>query len=314
MALSINEANSVSHEYFDTALEQEIYQDSAFLAWLKSKGNITTCDGDTIQWPIRYKELDQTEAVTARQQIDFTSTETRTAASLPIRYVVGKTLIHWDEKIRNLSKSRIIDLIKDKTVELKEDFNEKIADQLWATTVGVNAIDSLPTIIDSTGTYAGISYADDTNWLATEDTTSTTMTLPLLQAARNSATFGKQHPTVHFTTRNLLSKFESILMPYVRYTSSDTQKMLDLGFDNVSFYGAPVVSDPKCVTAMWLGINMDVVELVASPDYNFVVSEWQDLFQAGFPHAMAKVMTFAGNLKFRNRKTHFKFTALDYTL
>jgi hypothetical protein len=316
MALSISEANAVSHEYFDSTLSQEAYDDSAFLAWAKSKNNIVNIDGDTIQWPVRYKKLDKTDSVAARDQILFQSAETRTAGTLALKYIVGKTVMHWDETVRNGTKSKIIDLMKDKVTELKEDFNDEFATQLWDTTstLPTNNIQSLPFIVDSANTYAGIAVADDSNWASTEDSTSTILTMSLLQKNRNAATLGKKRPTVHFTTRNLLSKFESILQPYMRYTSADNQKMLDLGFENVSFYGSPVVADAYCPTGYWLGIDMDSVEIAASADYNMKPSDWEPLFQAGYPNALAKVMTFVGNVVFRIRKTSFKLSALDYSL
>lgn len=312
MALAISELNAVSHEYFDPTLTQEVYEEDAFLSWLKAKNKIITNGGTQIQFPIRYKALGLTATTHPRQQISFESEDTRTAGVVDWAYILGKSMIHWDEKVKNGPKGQIIDLVKDKTLELKEDFMSHFSSQLWATsTKGTDDLERLDTIVDSADSYAGIAVSDDALWASTEDSTSTTMTLRLLQNARNDASFGKRGPTVHFTTHDLLSKYESILQPHVRYESTDTKKMLDLGFGNVSFYGAPVVASPFCPDAAWFGLDMDAFELHVHPEYNFKASEWMELPQAGFPNAVGKFMYFTGQLVCKLRRTSFKFTALN---
>jgi hypothetical protein len=312
MALSISELNAVSHEYFDKTLMQEVYEESAFVSWLKAKNKIVTNGGTQIQFPIRYKALGQTATTHPRQQISFESEETRTAGVVDWAFILGKTMIHWDEKVKNGPKGQIIDLVKDKSLELKEDFMHEFASQLWATTSkGTDDLERIATIVDSSTSYAGIAVSDDPLWASTEDGSTTVMTLRLLQKARNAATFGKRLPTVHFTTRDLLSKFESILQPHVRYESEDTKRMLNLGFSNVSFYGAPVVADTYIPSGNWYGLDMEAFELHVNPEYNFKLSDWMELPQAGFPNAAGRFMYFTGQILCKLRRTSFKFTALD---
>jgi hypothetical protein len=126
----------------------------------------------------------------------------------------------------------------------------------------------------------------------------------------NSCTFGKNMPSLIVTTRDLYNKAESLIEPQMRY--EDT-KLGDIGFTTVKFHGIPIVGDVHCTAAYMYLIDVDKYELRYSPDYNFKVTPWTELLQAGYPNAMVKVVSWAGNHLCRMRQTSGKFTALDYT-
>ena len=314
MALSVSELNAVSHEYFDKTLIQEVYDEIPILALLKAKKKVTTDGGTQIQFPLRYKALGTFQTTSPRAQLVFQSVETRTAGVVDWGFFTATTMLHWDEKVKNAGSGKIVDLAKDKAQELKDEFYHGLSTEIWATTARpTNGMERINTIVDSADTYAGIAVADDANWKAAESASYTTLTVRLLQEYRNDATFGKSKPTHHFTTRDLLSKYESILLPYMRYDSSDMKQAMDLGFDAVSFYGAPVMADPYVTSGYWYGVDLENFELRLHPDYAFEVSDWEPLFQAGYIHATAKAMSMTGQLVCKLRKTNFKLTGLVAT-
>ena len=128
---------------------------------------------------------------------------------------------------------------------------------------------------------------------------------------RNQATFGNVEPSLHITTRDLASKFESLLQPQQRY---EDKKMANLGFTNTTFHGVPVLGDVFCPAGYWYGLDMAAFELREHSDYGLTVGDWFELPQAGYPNAKAKYISWVGNLLARRRNTSFKFSALDYTL
>ena len=81
---------------------------------------------------------------------------------------------------------------------------------------------------------------------------------------------------------------------------------------SISLYGAAVVADPFISAGDWFGLNMDQFELFVREEAK--PSEWFDLKQAGFPNAVAQYMSGVMQLVCHERRTNFKFTALDYTL
>jgi len=313
MALAFSELQSVSHNHFDPNIYNEVYEESPFFAKLKQKNKINYDGGIYVQFPIYYRQLGTGTAQGPREQILLTSRDTKTAGVLPWTYYTAKTIIEWDERVQNAGKGRIIDLARDKAKELSKELLYKLSyDAITATTQGATAMVPLDDIIDSTTTYAGIAYTDASDWKANEDSSTTTMTLfgsGSLSYIYNLATFGSDKPTIHLTTRNLLSKYESILQPQVRYQSDDP---LDKKFPHCVFNGGPVFSDAFMPSGAWYGIDLDQFELMVKENED-VVTDWFTLEQDGRPFTKAKVAAWVGNLVCHQRKTSFKYTALDYT-
>ena len=312
MALTRNELNSVSKNYFDPKIYPQVYDSSPLFSNLKSAKKITYDGGKEIQFPIRYRKLDRTSEIGPREQIVFGGKDTRTSGTLPWAYYEADTTLEWDEKIKNAGKGKIIDLAKDKAKELAEDLFEKMAYDILTSTSKTLNMWPLDDIIDSTTTYADLAVADAATWLSTEDSTTTTMILygsGSLSEAFNAATLGKNHPTVFYTTRDNLSKLESLLQPQIRYTSENT---LDKKFPNVMFQGGKCYGDSFLPANSFYGVDLDAFELVCKTGEDRT-TDWFSLEQAGRPNTLAKVAFWVGNLKCNRRNTSFKFTALDYT-
>ena len=224
-------------------------------------------------------------------------------------------MISWDERVKNTGKAQIVDLMRDKTSEARDDLRNLFHTDLYSTSQADDAFSSLDTIVDTGTTYAGIAVSDAAEWAgAAEDTSETRLHLwgsaTSIAKRINDATFGPNFPDLLLTTRDLFSKFESLADPQRVYRDNN---MADMGFEAVKFGRSVVVGDYACTTNRLYGLDTSVFEFRFHPQFNFKTSPWFKLEQAGFPEAMVKITSWAGNLLCRMRKTSFKYTALDYT-
>lgn len=314
MAISVSEANAVSAEGFDKTLTQIVFEDSPFFTKMKQDNKIKRDGGRDIRFGVRYDALSAADAVDPSAQAEFNQKDTRTEGVLNWKYYLGQTMMNWDERVKNSgSKYQKINLIKEKTAELKEDFYNRLATDLYTSNSNGNGIVALPTIVDATDSYAGISPSDATNWASAE---SASVTLTLFSGANSlaymvaQATFGKKAPTIHVTTRNLQNKFESLMYTSIQYRD---KKMANAGFDNITFRGAPVIGDAHCTSKAWYGLCTDEMEVIVHSDYDMKVSEWMDADIAGYVNTLIKTMTANLNIVCKNRRTQFKYTALVHT-
>lgn len=315
MAVSIAEADSVSTKFFDKTITQQVYEKSPVFSKMKADKQIITDGGTSMQWPIRTAKLNNAKSTGPRARVDFTSKETRTGGDIPWVYYDTTNVIHWDERVKNNGKEKIINLLKDKAEEALEDIRDLLYQSIFATTTAVSGTDmeTLDRIIDSAATYGGVAVADAASWAGIEDSSTTTLKLygeGSLSVHRNSATFGPDEPTMHVTTRNLFSKYESLLQPQQRY---EDKQMVNLGFSNLTFNRKPVVSDVFCPSGYWYGIDMSCLELRVHTDNNLDVGSWFKMEQAGYPKALGKYICWVGNLLARRRKSSFKLSALVHT-
>lgn len=314
MALSIDQANAVSKKVFDETLVQTAYDKSPFWVKMKQENKISKYFGTSIQWPIRYKQADIAAAVSPDDQVEFRSPDTRTAAVLAMAYYRSKSLITWKERSENSGEGQIVDLMKEKAKEMQDALYHTFATDLYDYNSSGKGIEPIENIVDSTQTYGGIAVADASTWASWRDASTTALTLygaGSLSYYQNLATFGTDGPKLHVTTRNLYSKFMSLFEGQKVYQDN---RLADAGFDNIKFMGAPIVADYYCQTSCWYGLDIGQMEFCVHPSYNFKLTDWFTLEQAGHPESFARVISFAGNLKCTNRRTSFKYTGLNYTL
>lgn len=317
MALSIDEANAVSSKYFDKTITQQVFEKCPFYVRLKERGNISTDGGTQIQFPIRHERLDKARWVGPRDQVTYGQKETRTSGVLDWKYLHFHAMMSWDEVVKNSGRQQIVNLMRDKAEEMQEDAKYKFSTALWDTSAGSDQISSLDDIIDTGDTYAGIAVADASAWAAgVEDGTATEMVLygeTSISESMNACTFGADKPDLIVTTRDLWSKFESLIEPQKRYYNKDTA-LAKAGFTSLQFHDAEVISDVYVATGYLYLIDTDKFKIRYHPRWNMKVNKWTDLEQAGYPYASVKNGAWVGNICCTMRKTSGKYTALDYTI
>lgn len=315
MALTIDQTNAVSNKVFDKTLTMTCYDKSPFWTRLKQENKVRGQFGTSIQWPIRYKQAtDIAAAVNPDDQVIFRNIDTRTAATLEMAYYRSQSLITWKERAQNMGEAQIVDLLKDKAKEMQEELFHRFATDLYTYNTSGLGIVPLQYVVDSTQTYGGIAAADASTWVSWRDASTTALTLyglGSLSYYQNLATFGTDSPTMHLTTKNLYSKFMSMFEGQKIYQDN---RLADAGFDNIKFMGAPITKDAYCPVSTWYGIDIGQIEFRVQNDYDFKLTDWFALEQAGHPESMARVISFAGNLKCYSRRTSFKYTGLNYTL
>ena len=313
MALNIDQANTVSRKVYDETLVQTCYDNSPFWVRMKQENKVKKHFGTSIQWPIRYKQADIAGAVNPDDQVEFRNLDTRTAAVLQMVYYRSKSLITWKERSENTGEAKIIDLLGEKAKEMQQALYHTFATDLYANG-GTKSIVPIVDIVDSTTTYGGIAYTDASTWASWRDASTTALTLygaGSLSYYLNRASFGTEGPSLQVTTKDLYSKFMSQFEGQKVYQDN---RLADAGFDNIKFMGAPIVADYYATAKLWLGLDIGAFEFCVHPDYAFKLTDWFKLEQAGHPESMARVISFAGNLKCTQRRTSFKMTNLDYTL
>jgi hypothetical protein len=322
---TLNQVNTITTNYFEKTINQIVYEGSLLLRRLKDKDRVTIKGGNQIQWNLRTDKLGTTGAVDPRATVTWSTADTRRAVQLNWKYYYGTTLAQWDELRANKGESKIVDLVKDKLQELKEDFDETLIADLYDTAAQDEMkIESLNTLV-GTGTWAGLdptSLTDPTRWQSIVDDTSdilyifdnsaqdgtagNTSTNSLAQIL-NRATFGSKRPTIIFTTEDIFTGIEAYLEAQRRLTRNEN--VTKMGYDNIEFKGVPIVADTRMPAGYMYGLDEKELELVVDPDYNFKATPWQP--HEDYPNAIFKGMSFSGNLKARTRHTHFKYTNIQ---
>ena len=311
MAVPVTELNAVSTKIYDPTMSPQIYDRHDFYKTLKEMGKVKKKGGTSITWPIRYKRLDKADKVNWEDQIDFQTVSTRTQAQLEwLPYLVPLTFT-WKESVMNgAGKTRIVNLMEDKSKEGVDDMIYRMATDLWATSSVSGRIIPLSTIVDSADTYGNIAVTDVAAWAGKEDSSSSKMTRALMHAQCHAAEFAGDEPNRHYTTRALIAAYDSLLTGDERYVNTGK---FNTGPSAITLYNKPVIADPYVDTGDWFGLDMNQFEWWVHEDNDMDISEWKELTVGGFHKSFGKVITNVCNLVCRMRRTSFKLTALTGT-
>lgn len=311
MALTYAEIDSVTREYILPGMRNEVYDIDPFLKLMKKSNKITADGGTKLQWTIRYQALGHGEAVDPDDQQTFRRKTTRAKAELEWMYYKTDTAISWPEKIKNRGKNEVVSLLEDRAKEMKEEGQNMIATAIWQLASAKSSLDMecLDTAVDSAATYGGIAVADAASWASTEDSSTTVLTLQALETNKNAATYAGRGPTHHFTTLNLMSKFHSLFDASKIY---EDKKTANMGIENLSFYGKPVMGSNFCTTKYWYALDLDMYKIVCAEGEEWDLTPWMDLTPQGYINTYGAFLTFVGQLQVDMRRTSFKMSALVY--
>lgn len=329
MAFTYTEAQTVSDLGFDTKMHEQVYDKYPFWKKLALNEQIESKGGGrSWTWPVRVKQYGKANAVGPRERINFVNKATRTLALVDPKYYVGTATIPWDDNRANKGKAQLIDLIKDKSEECQQDFMDRLNTDLWTANPNGNGIEPISSIVDSSTSTAsaGITPTDcDTgSWVSIEDSATTklelyggvygTTTYQSLSSMLNAANFGGNGVTMHLTTKDLRSVFESLLEAHQQFNAKvGDEQMASAGFKNVAFKGVGVFDDPYVPSGSWYGLDMKALAILKDPEDYLQVTKWEK-HSTEYPKNMVKTMFAVLNLKWERRRTHFKFTALDASL
>jgi hypothetical protein len=328
MAFTYTEAQAVSDLGFDDMIHDQVYDETPFWKKLQLNEQVESSGGGREwTWPVKVKQYGKANAVDPDDRVNYIAKKTRTMAYVDPKHYVGSTMISWKERQQNKGKAKIIDLVKNKSEECKEDFIDRLNTDLWTANPNGVGLEPISSIVDSSTSTAsgGITPTDcDTGaWVSPEDSETTklelyggvygTTTYQSISSMTNAARYGGNGPTMYLTTKDLRSVFESILEAHQIFEKLGDKQMADAGFKNVSFHGVGVFDDPYVPAGSFYGLDMKALAIFKDPDDYLEVTKWEK-HSTEYPKAMVKAMFAVMNLKWERRRTSFKLTNLDASL
>lgn len=311
MALTVNEANAVSHsEFMKGKLEQQVYDDTVMLDRLKQKHRIKIAGGTDIRYSIRHDKLEQAKSIDPDDARVTATVETRTQLVLDWKWVVCDLGITWKERTYNAGEHQIIDLVSDKLVEGGQDMGEKISTFFHQafTSLGTYDLQGIFSWVRAAASsYAGVDQDDATSWNAgLYDTSTTTLALygtGSIDAGLRACRF-KNFPDLMLTTYALSSIYASKLQPGERRRPEEGRA----GATDLYFNKVPIVADPQTNDNTWMFIDTDKMFFWVDPKHNFSVGPWKE--DPDHYEALRALLTVVGNFMCIRRKSFGAYTAI----
>ena len=276
--------------------------------WLSSKDRIRMETGGTkIVEQLIYGQNSTVASYGGYETLSLTPQEGISAAEFDWKQYGASIAISGIEEAKNNGEHAIINLLEAKIMQAEESMREGFNQMFFADGTGNSGKNwnGLGNIVEKDVAVGGIdpAAAGNTWWKSYEDNTAGALTQAQMTTAYNSVSVGNDHPDVILTTQTLFEKYESLLVPQLRYTDTKTA---DAGFQNLLFKSAPIMYDVHCPAGNMFFLNSKYLKLVGHSDKWFAQT---DFIRPENQDARFALILCYGNLVVSNRAKQGKLTA-----
>jgi len=262
----INTANAFTQKYFSPNLADSIFRPSPTW-WRMVRLGKKIKGGGAIVWPVISAEETTGGAYYGAQTLDTTPSDSAQPAELQWKFYYESIVIPYTDYLLNSGVGEVVPLIKAKEEIAMGSLLQKISRAMFGTSPNNTSIDldSLPSALAASGTYAGITLTS-AFWLSNGlngPSSGGAVSLANMQTDYGNATFGNEEPDTIIFTQAGWNALWNLLTPLQRYTRDD--ETTRAGFKNHLMLNNAVVLHDQFETS---GECIMLTSKYASPVFN----------------------------------------------
>jgi len=277
MALSIDELNAVTQEWWEKGAQDVFYKGNVLFGTMLKDAK--TWDGGTYIRQVLDYGQPMGGDFNATSTFNTNKVSTMTAARWTPAYYYEPVVYDIDDMVQNAGLPQQIDLVAQKIQKAQKHIRYNLAYDLYnSSTAGTSGkkLLGLPAMISTSSTYGGIAVADLAEWIAGAVTSDAApITFSVLDTLLTSCMVGDDpgdEPDLIVTTRTLFSSLRSQTMPHLRLEHG---KLADMGFKNIDYIGNPIVRDYMAPSGYMYVINRNYMGFRVHKDFNFKRTPWE---------------------------------------
>lgn len=269
---------STTVAHYTPRLEDNIFNESSLLYWLKEAGKIEKVSGgEKIVEPLLYGTNSTAGSYAGYDSLSTLPQEGITAAQYDWKQFAVTIAISGLEEAKNSSKEQVVSLIKGKIEQAEMSAADKLNEHLFGDGTGNNFKNflGLAAVVSPTGTssygtpaqYVGnINTTDNEFWKNQVDATIEALSLAKMSSTYNKCSKGRISPEFILTTQALWEKYEGLLQPNMRYSDPKTASA---GFENLIYKSAPIMWDLETPAKTMYFLNSKFLKLKVHSDVWF---------------------------------------------
>jgi hypothetical protein len=265
--------------------------------------------GEKIRVPFEY-DRSHSGAYGASTSIPQSKKAILNAARFRWAGVYASNAIDLDDQVQNNGDAMLVDMVQTKLKSIEKSARDQMGSQVYASASTSNHILGLGDLFNTTSStaYGSVKEDDIAKWAANANTTGGAISYKIMQGIRRTAKVGQskdKKPNLYITTDVLKDGFERTLQANVRFRN---EKMVDAGFDNVLFGGAPVVADDRQASGYMDALNTNYLKLKTHSKYQFTKPVWE--YDKEQPDTLVANTRWIGQLVTSHRAAHARYTSL----
>lgn len=267
MALNYDELSAITNNYIVPKLVDNIFTSNTLLARARKKWyNTRSSGGDKILVPVAYATTSASAWYDGAETLTITANDQLTSAEFDWKQIHSAITITGRDEAINSGKEAIVNFVRSKIQLAEGTITQNLGTALYNLGTDAKAIVGLRLAIDSAGTYGGIDRSSYSWFAAQEDSSTTTLSMALLQGLFGDCTQGNSHPTVIPCTQDIYDLVWNKVQPQQRFQD---RNMASSGFQSILFNGVPIVVDNHCPASHLFMINEQYIQFIVHANRNF---------------------------------------------
>src|ERR1035437_131807 len=267
--------------------------------------------GFQIEQPLMYTALSGGGWYTGPQTLSVPQSDTIQNSVFAWKQAYGNVTVDGLTQLQADSPQKVADYLASQFKQCEMQLADLLGYGIFSDGTNAQAIDGVYEAVSTGGSYGGITRSSSPWWAANVDSSTTTMTLPKLQAMWSLCQSGGQVPTVIVSAKAKYNSYWALNQVFQQFPQQpggqDTQ-LAQAGFTNLVFNNVPWVQDDHMPsTGGPVFLNENYWELIVNDKANFFV---QDFVKPPNQDAMTSLMVWAGNASCSNCARQGGFTAL----
>ena len=261
------------NKYISKQPADAIFDKLVLFEWLNSKGSVKkrVDGGIKMLVAVMYGKNTTAMSYSGYDLLDVSPQEGMTAAEFELKQYNIAIAISGREEELNAGEAQMFDLLEAKWDQGRMSLRDKLNEDAYlaGTANDSKGLTGLALMIDSAGTYGNIDRSSN-SWWSAQETAGGALAIDGSGGWRrmyNDCSLGKgaMTPDGILTTQALFEKYESLMAPYMRYTTgAEPNAVFDT--DNLKFRKATVMWDEECQSGISYFLQSQVMELRVKRD------------------------------------------------
>lgn len=252
----------------------QVFNKRPFLSKMLKKA-VKKDGGSSIIIPVQFESNSTAQNYDGYDTLDVTAQDGLTDTQAQWKQASVSISISGRQLRQNSGVSKIFGLLDQKRAVAVESLEQKVNDNLFASTVGSKAIESLVTMIDATSTIQDVNSTANSWWQATSTASGSFATQGLSDLRTLYSTLDKRQPSsmvdMLVTTDTIYNFYEASLTTNVRYTDGQTPTG---SFSGLKFKEATMFYDASATSGVIYMFSTDDLYMIIQSGANFVVTEF----------------------------------------
>lgn len=305
MALTYDQVTAITQKKFIPKMYDNIFDSNPLLQRAKKKGWYEKLDGgERIVVPLIYATTSASGWYSGSETLDTSDNQNISAAEYQWKQLYANITIRRDEELKNSGDSQILSLVKNKMKIAEKTMADTLGTAVYSDGSNAKAIVGLRDIVATDQTVGGISQTDNSWWQGKVDSSSTVLTMSVLQTQHTAATVDNDTPTVGVCTRSIYDLYYNLLQPQQRFADTEVAKG---GFSSLMFNGIPVIADSHCPSSHFFFLNENYLHLWAHKEEDMRMEPFMKPVNQNIK--VAKIY-FMGSFGSSNNRLHAKLSAI----